>query len=199
VELPTVDQRARPRGRVVRRELVEAEERASAMISDAERRASELVEHARRQSADVRLRAETEGRAEGMAALAARAIAFNALESQTDERALDRVVELARLLSERLLGEALGIEPERVVALARQALKEVRGARRIAIHAHPDDLPLLERALPPIVREGALDLVAAPDSRRGDLRIHTEFGVLDATLGPELDRLATKLRDALAG
>jgi len=190
---------AAQRARVVRRELLEAEERGRALVAEAERKASEFVEQARRESAEVRLRAEAEGRAEGMAALATRAIAFNALESQADERALDRVVELARLLSERLLGEALRLEPERVIALARQALKEARGARRITIYAHPQDIPLLEPALASMTGEARVALMESPESQRGDLRIQTEFGVLDATLGPELDRLALKLREALGG
>jgi len=57
-------------------------------------------------------------------------------------------VDLAKLLAERLLGESLRVAPEQVVSLAKQALGEARGARRIQLVAHPDDARILEQSLP---------------------------------------------------
>jgi len=187
-----------PRGQVVRREVLEAGERARSIIAAAEARAAKLISDAEHAAAELRLRAEAEARADASAKLAARALALRHHEAHADQRALDRSVELARLLAERLLGESLRVAPEQVIALARQALAEARGARRITLVAHPEDAKLLEISLPVLGLDPAVAVVRADPARsRGNLRIETEIGILDAELAPQLDRLALKLRESL--
>lgn len=188
-----------PRGRLAPREVVEAAERAQEIVTRAERQAREIVEAAERTAAEVRLRAEAEGRAEAAAGLAARALALQAREAAADELALERSVELARLLAERLLGEALRVAPEQITALAREALREARGARRATIVACPDDARILETSLGSLgLDPNHVRVVSDPGRTRGNLRIETELGVLDAELAPQLERLSLKLREALA-
>jgi flagellar biosynthesis/type III secretory pathway protein FliH len=189
---------ALPRGRVVPAKLLEADERAQAILARAEEQAALMIEAARRESADVRLRSIAEGRAEGVAAVAAKALALAAREAEFDEHNLDRLVELARLLAERLLGEALAIDPARVAALARAALAEARGARRAVIAAHPDDAAELGPRLGELGFDArAISLRPDPSRERGSVRVETEIGVLDADLAPQLARLAAKLRERL--
>jgi len=187
-----------PRGKVVRREVLEAAERARSIIAAAEARAAKLINDAEQAASELRLRAEAEARADASAKLAARALALRHHEAHADERALDRNVDLARLLAERLLGESLRVAPEQVIALARQALAEARGARRITLVAHPEDAKLLEISLPVLGLDQALAVVRSDPTRsRGNLRIETEIGILDAELAPQLDRLSLKLRESL--
>jgi flagellar biosynthesis/type III secretory pathway protein FliH len=188
----------RQRARILPRQVVEASAQAAAILERARSEAARLVAEAERQVSDLRLRAEAEARAEGVAKLAAHAVALTALEARADERALDRTVALARVLAERLLGESLRLAPEQVAALARQALAEARGARRVTIFAHPEDAQLLQADTAGIAagRE-ALRIVPDPTRARGSLRIETEIGVLDADLAPQLDRLARRLRETL--
>jgi len=194
-----VEEKTLPRGQVVRREVLEAAERARALVAAAELRAAQLISEAERAAAELRLRAEAEARADAAAKIAARALALGQHEARADERALDRSVELARLLAERLLGESLRVAPEQVVALARQALAEARGARRITLVAHPDDAKLLEISLPALgVDQATVLLRSDPARSRGNLRIETEIGVLDAELAPQLERLSLKLRETLS-
>ncbi len=126
-----IEEKTLPRGQIVRREVLEAAERARTLIAVAEAQAARLIGDAERAAAELRLRAETEARADAAAKIAVRALALRHHEARADERALERSVELARLLAERLLGESLRVAPEQVVALARQALGEARGARRV--------------------------------------------------------------------
>ncbi len=194
-----VEDKTLPRGQVVRREVLEAAERARALVANAEERATRLVADAERAASEVRLRAEAEARADAVAKIAARALALRSHEARADERALDRSVELARLLAERLLGESLRVAPEQVLALAKQALGEARGARRITLVAHPEDAKILEHSLPALGLEPSTLLVRAdPNRTRGNLRIETEIGVLDAELAPQLERLSLKLRESLS-
>jgi flagellar assembly protein FliH len=193
-----VAERTLPRGQVVRREVLEAADRARALIAAAEARAARLIDDAERAAAEVRLRAETEARADAAAQIAAFALALRHHEVRADERALDRSVELSRLLAERLLGESLRVAPEQVIALARQALSEARGSRRITLVAHPEDAKLLQISLPTLGLDAAVASVRPDPARsRGNLRIETELGILDAELAPQLERLSLKLRESL--
>jgi flagellar biosynthesis/type III secretory pathway protein FliH len=192
-------ERGLPFGRVAPKALVDASAEATRMLAKARAEAHELVAAAERKAADLKLLAEAEARAEASAKLAAHALSLATFEAKADERGLERTVALARLLAERLLGASLAIAPEQVVTLARQALAEARGARRLSIVAHPADAELLSQALPSL--GVAVDIVRVlPDAarQRGSLRIETDIGVLDADLAPQLDRLALKLRETLA-
>ncbi|HTQ07690.1 MAG TPA: FliH/SctL family protein [Polyangiaceae bacterium] len=183
--------------RVVPEAVVEASERARDIVARAEAAAAALLADAAARAAELGTELAARARSDAASALAARELAVAAREDNARERHLDDSVALARLLAERLLGEALRADPARVVALARQALTEARGARKITLSAHPDDAPLLERALaagelvPPVL------VAVDPKRRRGSLRLDTELGTLDAELAPQLDRLAEKLREAL--
>ncbi|HWZ93215.1 MAG TPA: FliH/SctL family protein [Polyangiaceae bacterium] len=193
-----IEEKTLPRGQVVRREVLLAAERAERLLAGAQERAAHIVNDAERAAAELRLRAEAEGRADAAAKVAARALALRHHEARSDERELARSVELARLLAERLLGESLRVAPEQVIALAKQALAEARGARRICLVAHPDDARILEQSLPALGLDPSAAQVRADESRaRGNLRIETEIGVLDAELAPQLERLALKLRESL--
>jgi flagellar biosynthesis/type III secretory pathway protein FliH len=188
-----------PRGRIARREIVEADERAQQIVAAARRQAEAIVSAAERESASVRLSAEALGRADAAASIAAKALALAAHEASAAERELDRAVALARLLAERLLGEALALAPDRVTALARQALTEASGARRVTIAAHPADAEILERSLGELGVDGSVVAVVVEPARpRGNLRIQTEIGVLDGDIAPQLERLSRKLRESMS-
>jgi flagellar biosynthesis/type III secretory pathway protein FliH len=193
-----IEEKTLPRGQVVRREVLDAAERAQRLLSTAQERATHIVADAERAAAELRLLAEAEGRADAAAKIAARALALRHHEALREERELDRSVDLARLLAERLLGESLRIAPEQVISLARQALGEARGARRISVVAHPEDARILEHSLPALGLDPNTAQIRADATRaRGNLRIETEIGVLDAELAPQLERLSLKLRESL--
>jgi flagellar biosynthesis/type III secretory pathway protein FliH len=183
-------------GRVAPAEMLEAAEQARALVSRAEARAGALVAAAEAEAAALRHRAAAEAQAEVAARFAARELALQARERKSLEDRFDDVVTVARLLAERLLGEELRLEPARITALARQALTEARGAEPVRVVAHPDDAPLLERALRAAELDGVAGIVADATRARGSLRLETELGALDAELAPQLDRLAARLRES---
>jgi flagellar biosynthesis/type III secretory pathway protein FliH len=196
--VPSSKARGLPFGRVVPKALVDASAEAMRLLSKARSEAQQLLASAERKAADLRLRAEAEARAEATAKLAAHALSLATYEAKADERALDRSVALARLLAERLLGASLAVAPEQVVTLARQALSEARGARRLTIVAHPEDAKLLDGSLASLgVAVETVRLLPDSGRARGSLRIETDIGVLDADLSAQLDRLALRLRETL--
>jgi flagellar biosynthesis/type III secretory pathway protein FliH len=176
----------RRRGPRVCREELEARACAAEIVREAERAAAGVAERAARDARE----AET-------AKLAAQFLALRAAEEARAERDLDRAIELAVVLAERIVGSAVERDPALLVPLARQALAEARGARKRRIEAHPADAAALAAQL------GDLggDIVIEPNEElsRGSLVVHTDLGKLDARLTPQLQRLAVALREALGG
>jgi flagellar biosynthesis/type III secretory pathway protein FliH len=183
------------------KEAVEASLLAKRILDEARAAASETLRQAREEAARTAADAAKEAREDEVAKLAAGFLALRVADEQRAERDLDRTIGLACVLAERLLGEALERDPARVLALARQALLEARGAHRAVIEASPLDAETLRsHVLSLTSAEGsfdALDIRVDPVLSRGSLRIHTNLGDLDAQLTPQLERLAKALRDAL--
>ncbi len=174
---------------------------ASAEI-DARTRAREIILEAEARSRTIASEAATRAAAEArdaeQAKVAAHYLALRAAEERRVERDVDRTVELAVLLAERLLGRELDKDPELVAMLARQALAEARGARRARIECSPLDADVLRTHLATLgLPPDAVEIAPNSELSRGSLLLHTDLGTLDAKLAPQLDRLAAALRDVL--
>jgi flagellar biosynthesis/type III secretory pathway protein FliH len=183
------------RGHVIDRAIVLAEQRAVSIVAQAEAEAARIVAEAFAKAASARDDAEREGRQAGVARLAAAWMRLRDEEAKAAARAEQHTIEIARVLAERLLGQALVLDPSLIVALARQTLTAVSRARRILLVAHPDDAEALKNSLGELGLDGAVIDVAIDASRpRGGLRVETDLGTLDADLAPQLDRLVLALR-----
>lgn len=172
-------------GRRVPRATLDARDDAARILAEARAEATRIGEEAARAA-----------REREIARVAAEVLVLRRTEEERAERELDRTVQLAVLLAERLVGEALRVEPERIAALAAEALRETRGARRVRVEASAEDVATLEG----LVAELGLDVAeVAPSAElgRGSLVVHTELGRVDARLAPQLARLAEALREAL--
>ncbi len=187
-----------PRRRRVAADELRAREAAAALLEGARKQAETIVAEAR-VAAEVALReAANEAREAEEARGAALLLRLKREDEQRAERDLDRAVSLAVVLAERLLGAALVRDPGQVIALANQALREARGARRATIDACPLDAAVLERHLVDAGFEShTVEVRTDPSLSRGSLRVSTNLGTLDARLHPQLERLAQALRDAL--
>lgn len=118
--------------------------------------------------------------------------------AQADEHDIDRIVNLSRLLAERLIGRELEIDPTTIVSLARGVLMEARSVRDVRVFVHPVHVGLLEGAAHAIDPDGRVREVRADASLGpGDVRLETELGIVDARIRAELDGLAERLRMAL--
>lgn len=190
---PSVEQRRR-----IARVEIEAKLAAEALVAEARATAASLLELAREEACKQTEAAAREAREDASAKLAAQWLTLRLAEGKTLDRETERVVALAVALAERLLGAALRLDPAVVADLARAVLAEAQGARRAVIHAHPLDADALRGHL----STAGLD-VAAVEIRndetleRGELKLHTDVGIIDAKLASRLDRLADALRDAL--
>jgi flagellar biosynthesis/type III secretory pathway protein FliH len=178
--------------------VLEAKTLADAIMKQAQVDAEALVAQGRRDArASVELAAH-EARESAQTELAARWLALRQRELEDVENGSDRVVALAVALAERLLGEALDLDPKRVASLARVIFAEARGARRANIDAHPSDAPILREQLTTAGLDvQSIEIREDPTLLRGELRLQTDLGNIDARLAPRFERLAAALRDAL--
>ncbi|HEY8078509.1 MAG TPA: FliH/SctL family protein [Labilithrix sp.] len=174
--------------------------RIPADVMDARAEAERIVAKAREDATAIAARAGEEAAREArereIAKVAAEILAVRTAEERRAEREIDRTIDLAVLLAERLVGEAIRVEPERIAALATEALRETRGARRVRMEASPEDAPVLERVLANAGVTTA-EVVANAELARGALVVQTELGRVDARLKPQLARLAAALREAM--
>jgi flagellar biosynthesis/type III secretory pathway protein FliH len=185
-------------GRRVTKQWVDANDLAADKIADAEARARVILEDAERAARQARERALDEGRNAATAELVGAWARLRAEEAARDEKNLDRVVDLARVLAERVLAESLRLDPGTVLAIARQVLASARQARRISLRAHPEDAEILRREIDSLGLEHTVVEIHADQGRpRGALFLDTDLGILDANLTLQLDRLTRALRDGL--
>jgi flagellar biosynthesis/type III secretory pathway protein FliH len=105
---------------------------------------------------------------------------------------------MAVVLAERLLVASLELDPTRIAGLARAVIAEAGGARRAVIDAHPLDAGPLQTQLN-VTGLDIQSIEVREDAAlaRGELRLHTDVGIIDARLAPRFDRLSAALRDAL--
>lgn len=187
----------RQRRRVAREEL-EARLVAEAVVQEAQSKAEAILEASRQARESAVAEAREEARRDGDRELTARWIALRDAEAKRTATDADRIVPIAVLLAERLVGATLELDPARIATLAAGVLAESRGARRAVIHASPEDAEVLRRHLGSAGLDPAsAEIRADPALARGSLRLHTDVGTIDAQLAPRLERLAEALRDAL--
>ncbi|MGH7269295.1 MAG: FliH/SctL family protein [Polyangiaceae bacterium] len=192
------------RRRIARQEI-EARLAAELILHDARDQAERTIAEARLATAGMAASVADEVRRDAEAELAARWLALREAEHRQIDREADRVLRLAVVLAERLLGAELNLDSSRIALLARTALDEARGTRRAVIDAHPLDADALRTHLGQTrvsAEEHGIDLKSVEvrcdaSLARGDLRLHTDMGVIDARLAPRFERLASALRDAL--
>lgn len=179
---------ASPRPRRIAAEVLAAREEATRIVAEARAEAVRAVAGAVED-------ATREAREAEIAKLAASFLALRHREEAHAAAQKDELVTLATALAERLLGEALRVEPTRIAELAITAMQEARGARQVRIDAAPEDVAPLREALEVLGRTAEVTEDAA--LARGSLVVHTDIGKIDARLEPQLARLATALREAL--
>jgi flagellar assembly protein FliH len=187
---------ARPR--IIARPIAEARAEARALLDRAREEAAQILSRAEATANDLILQQQARARADALCLVVGEALELRKRQEELSRNVLDRSVDFATLLAERLLGEELALAPERVRALARQALKEAAGARHAIIVAHPRDACELRAGLGSL--GSLLDSIGIEDDDklvRGHIRVETELGVLEADLRGQLERLSTQLRKLL--
>jgi flagellar assembly protein FliH len=184
--------------RRITREEIEGRLAADRLIRQARAEAEQIVARALEQGHDAVTAAVRDAEADARARVAAQWLSLRNDEKKQLERDADRILPIAVALAERLLGASLGLDASRIAALARTVLAEAGGVRRAVIDAHPVDAHALRKHLSIAGLDvQSVEVRDASDLARGELRLHTDLGTIDAKLALRFDRLAAALRDLL--
>ncbi len=197
---PLFDPRgAGPARRRILREELEARDRGARIVEEAEAKADAIVAAARAEGVRAAAEQAREAADNARTEVVAQWLAVRQAEQARLDRMTDRLTTIATAMAERIVGASLELHPENIVQLARGVMAEARGARRAVIDAHPQDAVALAANL----AGGAFDLAALEvreDSSlaRGELRLHTDLGKIEARLASRFERLAAAIRGALS-
>jgi flagellar biosynthesis/type III secretory pathway protein FliH len=159
-----------------------------------------------------RRQGEAQGRAAALAEMkdklakleAGWSAALAAFESERDRMLLDArqdVVRLAARVAELVTKRALTLEPERVADQLSAVLAMVAKPTRLVVRANPEDLSILQEALPALQDRyrAATHVEIQPDPtlERGSCTASTAGGgTIDASVAGQLERIAAALLPA---
>jgi len=163
------------------------------------------AKNAEREMAELRSRAEVEGRAAGYAAGIAAAAAERARltalvqslsESVGDheQKLVDEVLDLALVLARQLVGEALSVRREYVLPVVSAALRQLpQSTQRIELRLNPADAELVRSLLAAEPLGTRCQLEEDPSIAPGGCLIDTEQSGVDMTIASRWRRLMASL------
>jgi flagellar assembly protein FliH len=175
------------------------------VLADAWGEADRIREQARRDG-------EAEGREAGLAAARAevqsvvemmvQALAEVAQMRQELLIALEQdAADLAIRISEHVLAGALEVEPERIVDVARNALRRANDRRQVVLVVNPADLEILGEAVQSLKSElGGIEHCDVQSDRRiarGGAILRTDAGEIDVTIDAQIGRAREVVAAAL--
>jgi flagellar assembly protein FliH len=177
------------------------------VLAEAERQAQQLREAGRTEGYTdghaAGLAAAREQALPALAALTQAAAEFSALREQLIDDLERDAIAFALDLAEQILAGALDVEPERVLDVARHALRHLADRRRVTLIVHPDDLAMLTAAAPELEAElGGIEHLAVQADRRvnrGGAVARTEEGEIDAGITVALEHARELVATTLGG
>jgi len=190
--------------------------KAEAYLASVRAEAAKILAQAQQEAADLRKRAELEGRRAGQAAIeqmvqdqVARQMAtlLPALRQAVDEirharhawlaHWQQRAVHVAAAIARRILRRELSHQPHLALELLREALELAAGNPRLRIRLNPADYAALgaqaQRLADQLAPLAQTEIVADPDIGLGGCRVETHFGVIDQQIETQLARIAEEL------
>ena len=115
---------------------------------------------------------------------------YESLDDTVEEELVNLCVTIARQLVRR----ELRTDPGQVIAVVREALKELPVAsRQVRVYLHPEDVVLVQDAFSQNNAEREWVLVDDPALNRGDCRILSENSVIDASLERRMAAIVSQM------
>ncbi len=181
-----------PSVRVVDARVVDSLTQIGLDYEAARAQARQLVDQAQAEADDIREAAREEGRSAGYEELLQELAKARRQYAQALDAAEHDMVEMAFRLAQRIIGEAVEIDPQRVRQMVAKVLRHARGKRDIVVYVAPQDLPVLEAASQEMAQQvdGVSVFFEADEAiSRGSCVIETESGHVDGRIETQLDTL----------
>jgi flagellar assembly protein FliH len=113
-------------------------------------------------------------------------------------RAEKDVVQLALLIARRILHREMAVDENALTAIARVAFERLTRSESYSVTVHPRFASAIKAALPGSYA-ARVRIEPDPDCAPGTLVIHSSEGVIDASIGVQLEEISRGLTDRLAG
>jgi flagellar assembly protein FliH len=183
--------------RVVPAVVGEAAERARLIVLRAKAEADEILARARAQVERLSAEARERGREQGLASLAT---AFAELET-TRQQSLARLepdaVRIALVAAEQIVGEELGVRPDKVRAIVAPLIERLRRSSVLTLRLHPEDAPIVQQHLLQLLADSESNARVQIESdaaiARGGCMAVSDIGSLDARVESRLEVMAQRL------
>jgi flagellar assembly protein FliH len=122
---------------------------------------------------------------------------MNALSTpikQVDEEVSDQIVKLAITIAQQLVRREIKTDPGQIIAVVRDAVKELPvTARAVSVHLQPDDAELVRQSLSVNDSDKTWKVVEDPVLTRGGCKIVTENSQIDVTVEKQLAEIVSRL------
>lgn len=120
--------------------------------------------------------------------------AFDEQLQALESRMAESIARTSVLLARQVLRQELQVHPERVAALAREAVSTVQaGVRHVVVRVHPEDLPLVQAGAGEVLHARGARLQADAGVGRGGCMVESEADLIDATLERRWRQASTQL------
>lgn len=177
---------------------------------EAESQAEELVRKAERESSIICREAEERGLQEGLkkggeqvaaqvASLAEMLSGFVSLKKDLLAQYEEQILDLALVIARKIVHQELEQNPEVMVTIARETVREMPAKGPVILKVHPQDYDVLHDTLPALQAEfeqlDQVQLVACEGLERGSCILETSVGQVDAGLNTRLTEIRDALRD----
>ncbi len=125
--------------------------------------------------------------------------AFDAQFAELDTQLAKTLTDTAVQLAQQVLRCELAQRPELVAHVAAEAVNAIMlSARQIAVHVHPQDLPLVADGAEEALSARGARLHADASVARGGVRVHSDVGDIDARIAVRWAQAAAALGSSLA-
>ena len=196
--------------------LADMSRRADNYVDELRQKSARIIVEANQQAADIRQRAESEGRQTAFEAvekthsekvLQQMQTVLPALNKLADEFASTKqvwlahwekkVVRLATAIAARIIRRELSQSPDITVDLVTEALELVTTTGKMTIHLNKDDYEVLREQVETLVKQlhniAPTSIVPSDDVAPGGCRVETDFGTIDQQIQVQLKRVEEEL------
>jgi flagellar assembly protein FliH len=175
---------------------------------EAESQAEELVKQAEQKALKMCREAEEQGFQEGLseeqvavqvASLAEMLSGFVSLKKDLLGQYETQLLDLAMVIARKIVHQELSQNPEVMVTIAGETIREMPAKGPITLKVHPDDYQVLNDKLPALQAEfeqlEQVQLVASDGLARGSCILETPVGQVDAGLNTRFAEIRDALQD----
>lgn len=183
-------------GNVVKKQVVDAEEKARQILDEAYLNASDVIAAAQQEAENIRRDAYQAGREEAEKELIEHLTAIKEIRSQSLQEVERDVLKLSVKLAEKIIGKEIQLNEAARGEIVFNALRQARQQEMLTVRVNTADLPVVERLREKIDSFGRakyIDFVADQAVKEGGCIIESASGTIDARLETQLRILENAL------